>query len=140
MKVSGIFNLRNLNLQRCGRAGLAILFCITGIAHFTHTDQMIQFLPPWVPARPQIIYVTGIMELAFAAGLLIDRTARATGIVVILFLISVFPANIYGAIQRVDLAGHGAGPGFLWIRAPLQFVLIIWTYYFAVMRRPSHEM
>jgi len=49
-----------------------------------------------------------------------------------LFLVSVLPANIYAAFNRVGMGDHGQGPGYLLVRVPLQFVLMGWTYWFAV--------
>jgi uncharacterized membrane protein len=41
-------------------------------------------------------------------------------------------ANVYAAINRVDMGGHGAGPMYLLVRAPFQLLLIGWAYGFAV--------
>lgn len=54
----------------------------------------------------------------------------------IAFLILVFPASIYAALNRVDMGGHEMGPMYLLARAPLQLLLIGWAYWFAVRRRP----
>jgi len=54
----------------------------------------------------------------------------------IAFLILVFSANIYAALNRVDMGGHEMGPMYLLARPPLQLLLIGWAYWFAVRRRP----
>jgi uncharacterized membrane protein len=84
--------------------------------------------------RMPIIYITGVVELAAAAGILVPRLCRLTGIYLIAFLILVLPANIYAAINRVEMGGHSMGPPYLFIRIPLQLILIIWTYWFAVRK------
>ena len=117
-----------------GRISLAIVFVFTGLGHFIMTEPMAQMLPPWVPMRMPIIYITGVVELAAAAGLLVPRLCRLTGIYLIAFLILVLPANIYAAINRVEMGGHSMGPPYLFIRIPLQLILIIWTYWFAVRK------
>ena len=117
-----------------GRISLALLFSFTGLGHFVKPDELALLFPPWVPLGLEIIYFTGILELAAAAGLLIPRLARLTGICLIVFLILVFPANIYGALQQVDLGAHRLGPVYLLIRAPMQLLFIGWTYWFAVRR------
>jgi len=117
-----------------GRISLAIVFVFTGLGHFIMTEPMTQMLPPWVPMRMPIIYITGVVELAAAAGLLVPRLCRLTGIYLIAFLILVLPANIYAAINRVEMGGHSMGPPYLFIRIPLQLILIIWTYWFAVRK------
>ena len=117
-----------------GRISLAIVFVFTGLSHFIMTEPMAQMLPPWIPMRMPIIYITGVVELAAAAGLLVPRLCRLIGIYLIAFLILVLPANIYAAINRVEMGGHGMGPPYLFIRIPLQLILIIWTYWFAVRK------
>jgi len=34
----------------------------------------------------------------------------------------------------VEMGGHGAGPAYLLLRVPFQFLLIGWAYWFAVRR------
>jgi uncharacterized membrane protein len=93
---------------------------------------MAGMLPSWVPGRKAIVLVTGVLELAGAAGLLIPGFARLAGGALIVFLVLVFPANVFAALNRIDLGGHGAGPMYLLVRIPFQLLLIGWTYWFAV--------
>jgi uncharacterized membrane protein len=115
-----------------GRISLALVFLFTGIGHFVKTAEMAQMLPGWVPNREVIIQLTGVLELAAAAALLAPRWSRAAGIFLCIFLVAVFPANIYAAIERVDFGGHGAGVVYLAVRLPLQLLLIGWTWWHAV--------
>jgi len=115
-----------------GRISLALVFLFTGVGHFIKTEPMAEMLPVWVPARITLVYVTGVYELAAAVGLLVPRLRRLTGISLILFLIAAFPANVYSAVERTGLGGHDMGPAYLWVRLPLQLLLIAWTYTFAV--------
>jgi uncharacterized membrane protein len=119
-----------------GRVSLALVFVFTGLGHFIQSEPMARMLPPWVPARTGIICLTGLLEWAGAVGLLVPRAARAAGICLLLFLVLVFPSNVYAAINRVDMGGHALGPIYLVARTPLQLILIGWTWWFAVRRRP----
>lgn len=121
-----------------GRLSLALVFAFTGLGHFIQTVPMANMLPPWVPMRVSIIYVTGVIELAAAVALLTPRVSRLTGMCLIVFLVAVFPANVYAAMNRVDLGGHSMGPAYLLTRAPLQIILIGWAYWFAV-RPPTRK-
>ncbi len=118
--------------QLRGRVGLALLFLFTASGHFFKTRSMSEMLPPWVPVRVPIIYLTGLLELAGAVGLLMAQTYRLAGTCLLFFLVAVLPANVYAAFKRVDMGGHGQGPGYLLVRVPLQLVLMGWTYWFAV--------
>jgi uncharacterized membrane protein len=116
--------LRNVTANRRGQISLGLLFVFTGMGHFVQTDGMVQMLPAWVPARTAIVWASGIVEWLLAAGLIAGRYPRLVGIAVIVFLVAVFPGNLYAAINRVDFGGHAQGPAYLLVRAPFQALLI----------------
>lgn len=121
-----------LEPQVRGRVSLALVFMFTASGHFAKGRPMSDMLPSWVRGRLQIVYATGALEIAGAIGLLVPHVYRLAGMCLIAFLVAVFPANIYAAVKRVDFGGHAEGPAYLWARAPLQLVLVAWTYWFAV--------
>ena len=86
-------------------------------------------LPPWVPYRVELVYVTGVLEPLGALGIWIPSLMRLTGILLILMLIGILPSNIYSAINRVEFGGHDAGPVYLLVRVPFQLLVIWWTYF-----------
>ena len=114
------------------RIGMTLVFAFIALGHFVKTKSMSQMLPPWMPARIPLIYLTGIFELLAAIAILIPPLSRFTGIVLCDFLILILPSNIYAAIKRVDFGGHAAGPVYLLVRIPLQLFLIGWVYWFCV--------
>jgi uncharacterized membrane protein len=111
------------------RVGLSLFFIFTSIGHFIRTEEMSAMIPPSVQYRTELIYLTGVLELLGAIGVWTSRLMRLTGILLILMLISLLPANIYSAINRVDFGGHGVGPAYLFVRVPFQLFVIWWTYY-----------
>lgn len=112
------------------RIGLTLFFLFTSLGHFVRTEEMAAMVPPPIPYRVEIIYLTGVLELLGAIGVWIPRLTRLTGLCLILMLIGLLPANIYSAINRVDFGGHGSGPVYLLVRIPFQF-FVIWCTYFA---------
>ena len=115
-----------------GRMGVALVFGFTAIGHFVKTSQMTAMLPPWMPMRVPLIYATGVFEFLAALAILIPSASRPAGTILCIFLLLILPSNVYAAFQRVDFGGHGAGPIYLLVRAPLQLFLIGWIYWFAV--------
>ena len=111
------------------RVGLTLFFTFSAIGHFIRTEGMAEMLPPSVPFRIELIYITGILELLGAIGVWIPRLTKLTGFLLILMLIGLLPANIYSAINRVEFGGHGAGPAYLLVRIPFQLFAIWWTYF-----------
>jgi len=90
---------------------------------------MAEMLPGAIPYRIGVIYVTGILELLGAIGVWVPRLTKLTGLLLILMLVGLLPANVYSAFNRVDYGGHGAGPVYLLVRVPFQLFAIWWTYF-----------
>ena len=119
-----------LTVSLVGRLALAIMLLFTGSSHFFKTQEMVQMMPEFLPYRIQLVYLTGTLEMAFAAGLLFPRYSRWTSIALILFFLAILPANIIGSFKRVHLGGMENGPGYLYFRIPLQLLFMGWAYYF----------
>lgn len=126
---------RAVDFRGAAAVGLGILFVFTGVGHFIQTAPMSEMLPPWVPGRVPLVYLTGILEFVIAAGFFVPKTRRITGWAAATVLVLFFPANIYAAIHHVPMGGHAWGPVYLLIRAPLQLVILLWVYWFTI-RRP----
>lgn len=110
------------------RAGVTLFFLFTSLGHFIRTEEMSAMVPPSIPYRRELIYLTGVLEFLGAIGVWIPRLMRLTGLCLILMLICLLPANIYSAINRINFGGHGVGPTYLLLRVPFQVFAIWWTY------------
>ncbi len=130
--VNKFFLKNRLSLSLVGRAALAVMLTVTGIAHFTSTDLMIEMMPDFLPYKRETVYLTGILELSAVIGLLINKTAKSTAVLLIIFFISTLPANIVGSLKQVNLGGMENGAMYLLFRIPLQIFFIAWTYYFGI--------
>jgi uncharacterized membrane protein len=80
-------------------AGLALMFVVTGIAHFVHPlrRDLIAIVPPQLPAPRLLVTVTGVLELLGAAGLLYPPTRAAAAISLGVMMLAMFPANVYAS-------------------------------------------
>jgi uncharacterized membrane protein len=115
-----------------GRVALAVMLLFTGSSHFLKTSEMVQMIPEFLPYRIQLVYFTGILEIAFAVGLMFPRYSRWPSIALIIFFLAILPANIIGSFKRVHLGGMENGPVYLYFRIPLQLLFIGWAYYFEI--------
>ena len=108
------------------RGGLAAMFVLTGGSHFIGMrEDLISMVPPALPAPELLVTVTGVLELAGAAGLLWrPTTAWAAGGLSAL-LVAMFPANVHAALEGLTLSGSPAMP--LLPRALLQVVFLAAT-------------
>jgi uncharacterized membrane protein len=120
------------SLSFIGRTALAIMLIVTGISHFTSTDLMIEIMPDFMPAKREIVYFTGVCELLAVIGLLWNKTAKLTSVLLIIFFLAILPANVIGSIKQVQLGGMENGVMYLLFRIPLQFLFIFWAYYFGI--------
>jgi uncharacterized membrane protein len=139
IRLLSVATQRDFDLRQAASVGLTLLFLFTGAGHFIETGPMSQMLPPWIPARVPLIYLTGILEFAIATGFLFGKFRYITGWVAIAVLILFFPGNIYAAINHVPMGGHAWGPVYLIIRAPLQAVIVFWVYWFTI-RQPGNML
>ena len=70
------------------------------------------------------VLVTGVFEIFFGIALLIKRPASWLKKGINLFLLAVLPANVYMARKKLPLGDKEVPAWALWLRLPIQFVLI----------------
>lgn len=129
---------RRIGLSMAGRIAMGVMLLVTGIAHFTATDTMVEMMPDVLPAKRELVYFTGICELLAIPGLIWERTRRLAAVLLIAFFIAVLPANVIGSLKQVQMGGMEYGTAYLLFRIPLQIFFIWWTWYFA-LRLPSRR-
>lgn len=130
----GITRFSDVSARRrdwAGVLGLTSVFLFTGIGHFVETEALVQMIPSFLPWRTTAVQVSGVVEIVAALALLIPSLRHRVGWFLIWLLLLLLPVNVYAALQRVPMGGHAWGPVYLWIRVPLQLLLMIWTYRFA---------
>lgn len=87
------------------RGGLAAMFVLTGVAHFVgKRAELVAMVPPELPAPELLVTVTGVLELAGAAGLLWSRTAPWAAGGLSALLVALFPANVHKALSGPAVA------------------------------------
>jgi uncharacterized membrane protein len=91
-------------------------------------------VPAYLPAHRLLVQISGAAEIAGGAGVLLPPTRRAAGWGLIALLIAVFPANLNMALESDRFARIAPAWG-LWLRLPLQAVLIWWVWA-ATLRTP----
>ena len=107
---------------------IALLFGIAGVLHFVVPAFFLRIVPPWVPNPDLAVSLSGVAEVAGAVGLLIPATRKAAAWGLIALLVAVFPANVYMLQQAIAQGASAAALAVLWIRLPLQPLLIWWVW------------
>jgi uncharacterized membrane protein len=108
---------------------LGLFFIAAGIGHFVMAEFFLAIMPPYIPWHHFFVYLSGVAEIALGVALLIPATTRLAAWGLIALLIAVFPANIHMALNPELFADFGT-PTALWVRLPLQGVLIAWAFWY----------
>ncbi|WP_294961552.1 hypothetical protein [uncultured Flavobacterium sp.] len=122
---------KRFELAFSGRMAMAVMLVFTSVGHFVFSKGMAMMIS-FLPHANVIVFITGIIELIAAIGLLVPKTKALTGKLLILFFILLLPANIYAASHNINLQTAdytGKGISYLWIRVPMQLLFIAWVYF-----------
>jgi uncharacterized membrane protein len=94
------------------RVGLALMFLLTGYAHFAPKMRrdLIAMVPPALPRPDLLVTATGVLEIAGAIGLLIPATAPWAAAGLALLMLAMFPANVSAARRKVPFGRRPATP------------------------------
>jgi uncharacterized membrane protein len=101
-------------------------YVFAAVQHFRDPEFYLKIIPPKLPWREAAVYVSGVAEIAGGVGLLVPALRRAAAWGLVALLIVVFPANIYMAIYNIQATSWVVPPVLLWLRLPLQVLLIWW--------------
>lgn len=117
---------------------LAALMVFAGVMHFVRPEPFVKIVPAQLPSPLALVYVSGIFEILGGVGLLIPRTQRLAAWGLIALYIAVFPANINMAVHHISFDDASPIPeAALWLRLPLQGVLIAWAWW---LSRPERHV
>jgi uncharacterized membrane protein len=116
------------------RLALAVMFAFTALAHFLPRTRpaVVRMVPPALPAPGLLVTLTGVLELAGAAGLLVPALVRPAALALAALLVALFPANVHADRTGVEIAGRRATP--LRVRLAMQILWIaglVWVAWVA---------
>ncbi len=80
---------------------VAAFYIGAGIVHLTSPDQFLPIVPDWVPFPREVVLITGVCEIIGGLALLTERMRRAAGVMLALYAVCVFPANIKHAFEGI---------------------------------------
>lgn len=113
-------------VRTLGRLVLGAFLMAAGTGHFLAPETFLAQVPPWMPARMLVVYVSGVVELVLGAALLVGYRRVLVGWVVAAFFVAIFPGNISQAVTGADAFGLDTATA-RWARLAFQPVLVVWA-------------
>lgn len=121
-----------LSLSYLAGLPIAALFAFSGVGHFTKTPAFVGIMKglPFPSLHPAVVYISGVMELIGAAGLVLAPSKElAWGL--FLFVVAISAANVNMFVNDVPFGkirfSYGFGGGHMY-RALAQIVLLTWLF------------
>ena len=104
---------------------MGVIYTLLGILHFTHTGFYRPFMPKFLPAHDLLIYLSGVAEILLGIGVLFPQTRILAlwGIIAMLLVFLIVHVNMLLPSNSL-----GISPWILWLRLPIQFLLIYWAF------------
>ena len=102
-------------------------YIYTGLLHFTNTNWFLQIVPPYLPIKLELVYLSGLFEVILGIMLIVPSLRYYAGWGLILLLIAVYPANIY--LAQTNGAAMNTSALVAWGRLPFQFLFIGIAYW-----------
>jgi len=108
-------------------------FVFAGVMHFVKPRMYEAIVPPYLPRSRELVYASGVAEIAGGAGLM-TPLRRPAGWWLLATLAAVFPANLHMAMNPSEYRVPG-GRSALLARLPFQLAFMAWVH--SAMRRPN---
>jgi uncharacterized membrane protein len=127
------------NTRRIMRWFMSAFYLLAGVFHLTTPDPFLLIVPDWVAYPREVVLLTGACEIAGAVALLTSRLRWWAGVMLALYAVCVFPANLKHAFMGVHVSPL---PDSWWYHGPrlaFQPVLVLWALFCAgVIDWPVH--
>lgn len=108
---------------------LSGFFVLVGVSHFLNPSFFEAIVPPYLPAPRLLVDLSGVLEVAGGLAILIPSLRNPARWGLIALLIAVFPANLHMALHPEQFRDWGMPLWALYLRLPLQLVIIAWVYW-----------
>ena len=116
---------------------LTLFFVGAGINHFVRTGFYLRMMPAYLPWHLALVQISGVAEVLLGLLLVMPRFTVTAAWGLILLLFAVFPANVQMALHPETFPEFG--PAALWLRLPLQGVLIASAWWYTKSNREVRD-
>lgn len=110
---------------------MGVIYIGFGFVHIATPDSFLPIVPDWVPQPRTTVILTGVCEIAGGVGLFIPKFRWLSGVMLALYAICVYPANVKHAFGTIDIPRL---PHSWWYHGPrlaFQPVFVWWALFCA---------
>ena len=100
------------------------LLIVTGINHFVQPAMYAPMIPGFFPKGPTN-FGAGLLELLLGIGVFIPRMRSTATLGILVLMIAFLPLHVWDVFRDDPAIGSKA---LVYVRLPLQFVLIVWAW------------
>ena len=108
---------------------ISILYITIGINHFLKPNFFLEIVPPIIPLKLEVVFISGFFEIILGVLILFKKTRKLASLLIIVLLVAVFPANIYLYISETPRIYLNITKSQALFRMPFQLSLIIISYW-----------
>lgn len=107
---------------------LALSMVGAGVNHFLNPRVYMRMMPAYLPRPKELVLLSGVAEVLLGVFLVVPATTRLAAWGLVALFVAVFPANLHMALHPERF--RKLPPALLWLRLPLQGVLILWALWY----------
>ena len=107
---------------------MSFMYVLAGLFHFWKPKPYLHIMPPYIPYPKVMVYLSGLAEVILGIGLLFPITKNSSIYLIAAMLLVFFAVHIH--MLQSKKAGKGIPSWILWLRIPLQFILIWWALFY----------
>lgn len=111
----------------------ALFFMSGSLAYFLFFDFFVLAMPAYLPFHHQLIYISGVLGMLGAIGILVPKTRLFAACTLIALSIVMFPANMNMAIN--SHLYNGISPVFIYLSLPFQLIIIGFIWWSIALER-----
>lgn len=126
MVVKKLFRMQRFREVLCWLMGL--LYVAAGVNHFWHPDFYVNIMPPYLPWHLELVYLSGLAEIVLGLLVIIARYRVMAAWCIVAMLIVFMMVHVH-MVMHQELY-PSVSPALLWLRLPLQGLLILWAYWY----------
>ena len=108
---------------------MSLFYILMGLKHLFDPKYFLPMMPTILPYKTFIIYLTGIIEIILGSLLVVEEYRFYVAIGLIIFLVLIFPANIYLALNKTARTKMKVSKLFCVIRLFFQPLFIYLAYW-----------